>query len=87
MSKKEEVIAAPAESPKFVSGFAILITETGEMFLERSPKVFSLPVDRESTIIEVRRYCSEILMDISAQSAAEYTLMRFAQANQGTTAD
>jgi hypothetical protein len=86
MSKKEEVTTAP-ESPKFVSGFAILITETGEMFLERSPKVFSLPVDRESTIIEVRRYCSEILMDINAQSAAEYTLMRFAQANQGTTAD
>lgn len=86
MSKKEEATVVP-EAPKFVSGFAILITETGEMFLERSPKVFSLSVERESTIIEVRRYCSEILMDISAQSAAEYTLMRFAQANQGTTAD
>jgi hypothetical protein len=87
MSKKEQKVTVAPETPKFVSGFAILITEAGEMFLERSPKVFSVPVDRESTIIEVRRYCSEILMDINAQSAAEYTLMRFAQANQGTTAD
>ena len=49
------------------------------MYVERNSQALSLPLEREATLIEVRRYCSEILMDIQAQSAAEYTVLRLAQ--------
>lgn len=73
-----EETTAPAE-PKLIAGFAIFIDEKGGIFLEKSPKVFSMPVEREATLIEVRRYMSEILMDIQAQAAAEYTALKLSQ--------
>ena len=39
-------------------------------------------VERPATLREVRRYTSELLMDLNAQSAAEYTLVKLASANQ-----
>lgn len=64
------------DAPKIVAGFAILIDVDGNMFIERDPQAFSIPVERPSTLVEVRRYCSEILMDLNAQTAAEYTWLK-----------
>jgi len=68
---------APAH-PAIKFGFAVLIDDGGNVFIEKSPSVFSLPVEREATLIEVRRYTSEILMDLQAQAAAEYSALRIA---------
>jgi hypothetical protein len=78
---KETTTDATTEhsNPKLKSGFAVLISEDGSVYVERNPQVLTLPIERESTLIEVRRYCSEILMDIQAQSAAEYTVIRLSQ--------
>ena len=62
--------------PALTYGFAILVDENGNVFLEKNPEVFALPVEREATMLEVRRYMSEILMDLQAQAAAEYTALR-----------
>jgi len=35
-----------------------------------------MPVEREITLLEVRRYASEIIADLQAQAAAEYTVAR-----------
>jgi len=67
--------AAP-EQPKLKFGFAVVITEGGNVYVERNPSIFSVPVEREATLIEVRRYTSEILMDLEAQSAAEYVALK-----------
>ena len=64
------------EKPKPKTGFAVLVDQDGNMFVERNPQVFSIPVEREATLVEVRRLCSEILMDLQAQAAAEYTVLR-----------
>ena len=71
----EETTTAP-EAPKVKTGFAVLITEDGNVFIERNVKALSVPVEREATLIEVRRSTSEILMDLQAQAAAEYTAIR-----------
>jgi len=68
---------APA-TPAIKFGFAVLIDDGGNVFIEKSPSVFSLPVEREASLIEVRRYTSEILMDLQAQAAAEYSALRIA---------
>lgn len=73
-----EETTAPAE-PKLIAGFAVFVDENGAVFLEKSNKVFALPVEREATLLEVRRYMSEILMDIQAQAAAEYTALKLSQ--------
>jgi len=65
--------------PKLDYGFAVLIGEDGHVYVERSVGVLSVPVNREATLVEVRRYISEILSDLQAQAAAEYTIMRMAQ--------
>jgi hypothetical protein len=75
------------DSPKLTTGFAVLIDHNGNVFIERTMGVLNAEVEREATLIEVRRYCSEILMDIQAQSAAEYTMVRLAQANKPKEAE
>lgn len=75
------------DSPKLTTGFAVLIDHDGNVFIERTMGVLTVEVGREATLIEVRRYCSEILMDIQAQSAAEYTVMRLVQANKPKEAE
>lgn len=82
---KIEVEPGP-DNPNIVFGFAILVDDKGNMFLERDPKVFNLPVQRESTLVEVRRYAEDIVMDIQAQAAAEYTLARIKQDEQAKEA-
>jgi hypothetical protein len=76
-SHTEEVaVDAEAEAPKIVFGFAVLVDDKGNLFLERTPRIFNAPVERESTLIEVRRYAADIVMDIQAQASAEYTTTR-----------
>ena len=65
--------------PQFKFGFVVLVDVDGGVFIEKNPNLLSIPVERESTLIEVRRYTSEILMDLQAQAAAEYTSLRIAQ--------
>lgn len=70
------------EQPKPTTGFAVLVDADGNMFVERNTKVLSIPVEREATLVEVRRLCSEILYDLQAQAAAEYTVLRMQRANK-----
>jgi hypothetical protein len=80
--KNEQLTEVKSEEtavPKLRTGFAVLVGEDGSVYVERNAQAISLPLEREATLIEVRRYCSEILMDIQAQSAAEYTVLRLAQ--------
>ena len=62
--------------PKIETGFAVLIDVDGHVFVERDRTLFSMPVEREITLLEVRRYASEIISDLQAQAAAEYTVAR-----------
>jgi hypothetical protein len=75
MSEKE------MEVREFSTGFAVLIGKDGNIFLEMKKDVFSVSVDRDSTLREVRRYMAEILSDIQAQSAAEYTILKMVSLN------
>lgn len=75
MSEQE----TPQEQPKILFGFGVFFTEQGSLFLERNKDIFKVPIEREATLIEIRRHLSEILMDLQAQAAAEYTALRVAQ--------
>ncbi|CAB4153331.1 hypothetical protein UFOVP621_107 [uncultured Caudovirales phage] len=67
------------EAPKIKAAFVIAIGEDGSVFLERNTQAITIPVEREASMIEIRRYLSEILMDLQAQAAAEYTLTALSQ--------
>jgi len=49
------------------------------MFVERSADVFSFPIERQVSFVEIRRHCSEIINDLNAQAAAEYTALKLLQ--------
>jgi hypothetical protein len=78
MSKEKTTETTAPDAPKIAFGFAVLIDEDGNVFVERTKEAFALPVGRDATLLEVRRYCSELLMDLQAQSAAEYVTLRLA---------
>jgi len=69
----EPVETAP-DGPQIATAFLVAIDVNGGVYLERNTDAFKLPVEREVSLIEVRRYLSEILMDLQAQAAAEYTV-------------
>jgi len=75
------------DKPKMRTGFAVLINEQGNMFVERNPEVFALELEREATLVEVRRFCSEIVSDLQAQAAAEYTVLRMRQLEKSAEAE
>jgi hypothetical protein len=77
MSKEKKIETTP-EAPKITFGFAVLVDVDGNVFVERTKEAFALPVERDATLLEVRRYTSEVLMDLQAQSAAEYVTLRLA---------
>lgn len=88
MSEDTTMPETTPEAPKISFGFAILVDENSNVYIERDTQVFSIPVEREASLIEVRRYISEILMDLQAQAAAEYTAIRLSHPKQpGTPAD
>ena len=65
------------ETPQFKFGFVVLVDQEGGVFIEKNAaSLLSIPIERESSLIEVRRYTSEILMDLQAQASAEYTTLR-----------
>jgi hypothetical protein len=70
------------EVPPFKYGFAVLVNEGGEVFIEKDLSLFSIPVERPASLIEIRRYVSEILMDLQAQASAEYTAIRVQKVQQ-----
>jgi len=72
--------------PDILTAFVIAIGTDGGVYLERNTDAVKIPVKREATLIEIRRYLSEILMDLQAQAAAEYTLTAFAQQSQAAQA-
>jgi hypothetical protein len=73
LNPEPEVTDTP---PKIETGFAVLIDVDGHVFVERDRNLFSMPIEREITLLEVRRYASEIISDLQAQAAAEYTVAR-----------
>lgn len=76
------------QKKEFLTGFAVLIGKDGGIYLEMNKTVFSVDVERDASLREVRRFMGEILSDINAQSAAEYTLLKLAALNkQGHTPD
>jgi hypothetical protein len=78
MSKEKTTEATTPEAPKITFGFAVLVDEEGNVFVERTKEAFALSVERDASLLEVRRYTSEVLMDLQAQSAAEYVTLRLA---------
>lgn len=70
------------EQRSFKSGFAIFVDDAGNLFLETNPEAFTVPVERASSLREVRRLAAEVLMDINAQSAAEYTIVKLSALQQ-----
>ncbi|CAB4121981.1 hypothetical protein UFOVP27_33 [uncultured Caudovirales phage] len=68
--------SSPEETPKFKTGYLVLVSDDGNVFVEKDTTQLPISVEREATLLEVRRYTSEILMDLQAQAAAEYTSLR-----------
>jgi len=87
MSEEKTTEATMPEAPKINFGFAVLVDEDGNVFVERNKEAFALPVSRDATLLEVRRYASEVLMDLQAQSAAEYVTLRLAGLGKAAAGD
>lgn len=47
-----------ATPPQFKFGFVVLVDQDGGVFIEKNPSILSVPVEREASLIEVRRYSS-----------------------------
>lgn len=72
-----ETTEAPAIKPK--TGFAVFIDDEGNIFIERAPEALAIEVSRPATLLEVRRCMHEVLADLQAQAAAEYTRIALTQ--------
>ena len=70
--------ATEPQAPKIIAAAAFGFDESGSPFLSLGLDATTLNPAREMTLIEVRRYVSEILMDLQAQTSAEYTVARIA---------
>jgi hypothetical protein len=82
---------AEAADLNLKTAFVVAIDPDGRVYLELNTDSLTIPVERPATLIEVRRYLSEILMDLQAQAAAEYTVgaltQRVAQPIEEPTAE
>lgn len=73
----------PPKTPNIKFGFVVLVDSDGNMYIERSAQaIVGVPCERDATLIEVRRYCQEIVFDLAAQASAEYTAMKLKQADE-----
>lgn len=83
MSEETNTPAAPAapEVPalKPKTGFAVFIDDEGNIFIERAPEALAVEISRPATLLEVRRCMHEVLADLQAQAAAEYTRIALTQ--------
>lgn len=66
-----EIVGDIKNSP--VTAFIVVIDAQGNAYLDRATDHLAFEVERPATMLEVRRFCSEIVMDLQAQAAAEYT--------------
>jgi hypothetical protein len=80
-------VESTPELPKLKFGFAIVVDLEGNVFIERNTDVLKVDVERPASLLEVRRYLSEILMDLEAQSAAEYVMVRLAAKDNAVNGD
>jgi nucleoside-diphosphate-sugar epimerase len=65
--------------PKIKFGFVVLVDTDGTMYIERNKAaIANVDIERDATLMEVRRYAQEIIFDLAAQAAAEYTSLRLA---------
>ena len=78
-------VESTPELPKLKFGFAIVVDLEGNVFIERNTDV--VDVERPASLLEVRRYLAEILMDLEAQSAAEYVMVRLAAKDNAVNGD
>jgi hypothetical protein len=79
--------ASESEAPKPPTirfGFVVLVDTEGTMYIERNKSAIAgIDVERDATLVEVRRYCQEVIFDLAAQASAEYTSLRMsAQAKE-----
>jgi hypothetical protein len=65
--------------PKMKTGYLVLIDADGNSFIDRSTELINIDFERSATLLEVRRSASEVLMDLQAQAAAEYTRIALTQ--------
>lgn len=70
----ENTETKPVAPAAFVVGF----TFDGMPFIDLNASALAFKTEREPTLAEVRRYLSEVLMDLSAQATAEYVAARMA---------
>jgi hypothetical protein len=70
-------------APGIKTAFAVLVDTNGDVLVERDPSVFSVELERPATLLEVRRYANEIVMDLQAQASAEYVAMLARKAPTG----
>ena len=78
----ETTPAVDEATPKLRAAFVIAIDQNGNVYVERDTKVINLPVEREASLLEIRRYTSDVYADLQAQAAAEYVAVRLAQMGQ-----
>jgi len=76
MSEQETSVEQEKPANQIEFGFTCFVTDDGQVFVERRTDIYTVPVKREATLIEVRRHLSEILMDLQAQTAAEYVYLK-----------
>lgn len=70
--------APTSEQPAIKTGFVVLVDVEGNMYVERNKNAITgIEVQRDATLIEVRRYAQEIVSDLQAQASAEYAALRF----------
>ena len=73
---EEAVSPEETTTPAITAAFGVLMTKDGGIFIERNTSIFNFPVEQEASLVEVRRACSDVLMDLQAQTSAEYTIIR-----------
>lgn len=62
--------------PQIVAAFIVGFDADGNPFIDVSQETMKIETRRQPTMIEIRRYLSEILMDLQAQATSEYTAQR-----------
>jgi hypothetical protein len=73
------------QEPKLRTAFVVAIDSDGNVYVERDIKAVNLPVEREASLLEIRRYTADVYADLQAQAAAEYVTNRLVQMGQKAT--
>lgn len=60
--------------PQAVAAFVIGFDADGNPFINVRKSALNFETRREPTLLEIRRYISEVLMDLQAQATSEYVI-------------